>query len=740
MTTDAAPPIDYMRLNEHQRAVLGHVAEHSVTVVAAGAGSGKTHTMVAGLLDILDRSPTAHVDEFALITFTNRAADELGSRVEGAIADRARRSEGNGRWFEQRERLTSAYIGTIHGFASRVLRTVGFSSYVARSASTTRSRRILGEVLEDLLEETLTGDGEGPFPAVRELNMREHEIRRVLADLLAFCRSRGIALDDVADFTWRMRAQTGRTDVGYDHRVAIARLLQAVDERYTSCKRAEGIVDTEDLLLETARALERDGGVLADRIGRRYRFVFVDEFQDTNPVQKRIIDAFIDRAERAADGGRVLLVGDRKQAIFSFLAATPSLVKAVADERHVELLPLAYSTRPTRQLLKAQNALFASLRDRYGLDEPLKPSGEMNPPELNVSPLRYEAVAAGKEPAAVAAILRELVTAGVPFGAIAILGRTHRNLIELEEGLTNRLDGEVPTRREAGGGLFETPEVLATYHLLSLLLDPDDEVALLEALQTPYLRHLDGSGVLQQVLEAGPDANAALLEWFAETDEARLLDQLREETKYATLTELLGHVIDAFGIQRAYSRAEMDQQAANIERLREHARTITRSDQVLTLRDFVDHLRFAIQLRYNEDEADVDSAAAVNYVRLTTIHAAKGLEYPVVIVPGMQRQLDSNYLDPPYVIDERHQGPVLDIDLRFRGRTGSIRSPAYEERMAITRRDRVAEEMRLLYVAITRAEQAVVLVGAGSGRGVTWAGELERAGITWEAEGEGPAG
>src|SRR5690348_11380030 len=111
--------------NTQQQAVIDSVMSGGVTVVGAGAGSGKTHTMVASVMALLDSGHSA--DQFVLITFTNKAADELRERVEGEIRSRIAAATGDdrARWIEQQERLAAAYMGTIHSFALQLLRTYG---------------------------------------------------------------------------------------------------------------------------------------------------------------------------------------------------------------------------------------------------------------------------------------------------------------------------------------------------------------------------------------------------------------------------------------------------------------------------------------------------------------------------------------------------------------------------------------------------------------------------------------
>src|SRR4051812_10138327 len=182
-------------LNPQQRAVVEHTRTEKVTVVGAGAGSGKTFTMISTVLDLIEREEGS-LDQFALITFTNHAADHLRSELERSVDALAESGNRQTRelWRQQRERLSSTYIGTLHGYCSRLLRVFGFSLRIPRSASTTLSRTLQQRALTDELEYVLTGAPPHDLLPIRDLSLRDWEMRRKLDELVGFCRQRGIDL------------------------------------------------------------------------------------------------------------------------------------------------------------------------------------------------------------------------------------------------------------------------------------------------------------------------------------------------------------------------------------------------------------------------------------------------------------------------------------------------------------------------------------------------------------------
>jgi ATP-dependent exoDNAse (exonuclease V) beta subunit len=136
-----------MQLTKQQAVVVDHVLERKVTVVSAGAGTGKTHTMIATVLHILDVSKDVNIDDFILITFTNAATDEMRNRLSQNLSDRLKsalveKNEERARfWLEQKERLSSSFIGTIHGFCSMMLKTFGYEERIPHETEVLMARR-----------------------------------------------------------------------------------------------------------------------------------------------------------------------------------------------------------------------------------------------------------------------------------------------------------------------------------------------------------------------------------------------------------------------------------------------------------------------------------------------------------------------------------------------------------------------------------------------------------------------
>lgn len=696
-----------------QAEVIDHLMGNRVTVVGAGAGSGKTHTTVAALLEMVLQGD-ATLDQFVLITFTNKAADELRARLEKELArlqGEATTPEEKQRWRAARERLSGAFLGTIHGFCSQILRTFGYESGVARQSRVTLARTPLTEAIEDVVTHYLKEAWPAPFLLGPDLLWREHELRKQVNEILTELHNRSLDAAVLLTETCRQPDDEGRR-----YRIHLATIVCRVDEAYRRRKREEQALDTTDLLRRTADLLETaQGEQIVARLTQRYPHLLIDEFQDTDRVQKQIVDSLLPGLKS------LLVVGDRKQSIYGFRAAEASLLEVIARENGVDVLPLSISRRPTEQLLAVQNALFQTMSDRYPeLGEPLEPWGGTVQALGTVPPLTY--LAAGLNPKredVVRALGRHLqdllrdgkiedgrggVRAVLP-ADIALLVRSNHQLRLYEEGL--RALG-LPVRAESGGAFFEQPEIVSTYHLLRLLLHYPDETALTLALRTPYLADVDLGGVEQSLLQyemSGQPLTDALEERYPEI-EARLRG-LSALVRSETVPQILARLYEQFAIREWYRARGDDQAADNLERLREIARGLFRSEQALTVRQFVDWLLAAIRSAREEREAEVESPEGIAWIRLLTVHRAKGLEFPIVAIPDVHSPVRRDNQEPTFLVVPGHgldvALPVVnDLDTRTNRFDGFLQQ---------ARQAAVEEEMRIFYVAVTRAQHGVILVG-----------------------------
>ncbi|MFA7297595.1 MAG: UvrD-helicase domain-containing protein [Dehalococcoidia bacterium] len=526
-------------------------------------------------------------------------------------------------------------------------------------------------------------------------------------------------------------------------------------ERYAARKRALGGLDYLDLELEAARLLETHPEV-ARRCRQAFRHVMVDEFQDTSPLQMRVIDLLVGRSAPIEDAPRpqLFVVGDAKQAIYRFRGSDVrqfNRVHASIDAVGGAVLRLTRSFRTHDPLVEVLNDLFDAVlgdgtRDFEAPMQRMTGRGGDAPaaPHLTLIPVGTsdpagervpEEAARRVEADLVAAEVERLLAAAEPVwdnrarcyrapvaSDVAILLRRLTNVHLFERALEAR---GVPYRTPAGAGFFTRPEVLDLTNLLAWLAEPDDAIALVGVLRSPLfllddltLLHLaQAGGGWMRVLREPPAvvADVEMRERCAHA--AQVLTDLRTLAAHAAVDAVLEAALQRTGYEAVWAPlAGGDQALANIRKFVGMARTLAGR----SLDEFVQYVvRRRDELTVREGQAVLDDTEAV---RILTIHGAKGLDWPIVVVPEA-------HLDPRdtnlYVRFRTEDGIaftlVTDADAEDRRRP---RSGFYQLLHDLDREEEKAEHHRLFYVAATRAADRLIVSGA-EGKG--WLGAATEA-------------
>jgi DNA helicase-2/ATP-dependent DNA helicase PcrA len=724
-------------VSEEQAAVVDHVLGHRVTVTDAGAGAGKTQTTVAAVFELLARRPGATIGDFVLITFTNQAADELKQRLAralDALCAVAHTPEECRRWAVARERLGDAYVGTIHGFCRLILQTFGYGAVVARLSDMDFAGGLLAEAIEEAIEEGLLSRSDHPLLTTLGRTWRLFDLQRLIRDIYQDLRNCSLDADRVADAT--RRQNYGEADAGRTFRTALAEVVADVHCRYTAKKEQAQKLDSTDLLLRTAEVLAGEHGEgIIRKLTARFCYLFVDEFQDTDPTQERIVSLLEPHLQA------VLLVGDGKQSIYRFRGAGMSLEQLAQEKTGRPPLRLSISRRPTEQLLRAYNALFASMSRphltfpgarRYPeLGQPLQPhegtlqaSNGLPPITLLDAGARDDRAAGIARTARAVRRLLDNKMLDVPAGQrllepgdIAILFRVREAMADYERGLREVLGPlGIDVRVDTAGRFYRRPEVVSVYRLLRFLLEYPNDVVTMQALQTPYLAGARLPDVETSILWYGRRRGQELTNEFEKRNPvlAEQFRRLRSALRTDPLPDLLARMDDLLGLREHHRREGDAAGEEGLEMLRELARSLRSSEQSLTVGAFTRHLARCIWTDAEGPElapADGQRDRPPPYVRLLTVHGAKGLEFPVVIIPEMHAPV-GNRGSSRFLADEQDG---LDVCLPRLKDVLRTESPDFWRRARIEHTAAVFEEMRIFYVAVTRAQNHIILVGADTG-------------------------
>ncbi|WP_410170767.1 UvrD-helicase domain-containing protein [Corynebacterium antarcticum] len=649
-------------LNEQQRAAVEHTG--GPLLIVAGAGSGKTAVLTRRIAYLLAHRGV-HPGQVLAITFTNKAAAEMRERVRGLVGPSAERM----------------WVSTFHSTCVRILRqqaalvdglNTNFSIYDSDD-----SRRLLGMIAKDM------GLDAKKFTP------------RALANAISNLKNELVDPSDAATQASRSADRFGMT-------------VAEVYAEYQTRLRRSNAVDFDDLIGEVVGLLVSHPDV-AEHYRRRFRHVLIDEYQDTNHAQYRLVAELVGRpqpdAPHAVPPSELCVVGDADQSIYAFRGATiRNIEEFERDYPDARTILLEQNYRSTQTILSAANAVIA--RNAGRREKKLWTAlGEGDPVTGYVADNEHD------EARFIAAEIDALSDKGLRYSDIAVMYRTNNASRALEEVF---IRSGVPYRVVGGTRFYERREVRDIIAYLKVLDNPDDTVSLRRIINTPrrgigdraqafvalhadtnrisfHRALLDAAGEVDMLGARGRNAIAGFVNLLTELREVGA-NTVNEETRMPDLGELITEVCTRTGYIAELERSNDPQDATRLDNLRELiavAREFS-SDAAMrvayeemdggthetepgepepgSLQAFLER----VSLVADADQIPDDDQGVVT---LMTLHTAKGLEFPVVFVTGW----------------EDGQFPHL----------RSLGDPA-----------ELAEERRLAYVGITRARKRLYLTRA----------------------------
>ncbi|HEU5277800.1 MAG TPA: UvrD-helicase domain-containing protein [Gaiellaceae bacterium] len=761
-----------MNLNPEQ---LRAVAARGLVFVSAGAGTGKTRVLVERFARaVCDEG--MDIDSILVITYTEKAAGELRSRIRAGLVERGRS--------DLARELDGAWISTIHGFCHRLLRSHPFAAGVDprfRVLDESQGRVLRGEAFEAALTAFCSNDdparlrllavygaaglrrmltgvyetlrsagrelvlelGERPSLAARVEELREaarclaedtgsgDAQRETARQALAYLDSdeRADRLFDLSDLRLRgeraasyeearrLVEQAALDELAAADRDLLQELLVGFAAAYQEAKDRESALDFEDLQL-CARDLLREHEAIREREQLRFRSIMVDEFQDTNRLQCELIDLLTGGGDH-----ELFFVGDEFQSIYGFRHADVQVFRERREQAGDGVLPLTMNYRSRPEVLSVVNHLFhADFGDEF---QPLTASGDFPDPVFG-APVELlvtdKSAYAGTdvhwrrgEARAIARRIHDLIDTGAAApNEIVLLFAAGTDAEWYEEEL--RALG-VATYRATGRGYFGQQQVVDLLSYLRLLRNRYDDEALVSVLASPFVGvSNDALALLRRAAPKRPlfvALERELPETLAERD-VQLLRAFKQ--RYDRLAAALSRL----SLERLCERvlAEHDYDLAVLARwdgrrryanLRKLAR-LARSYEELRGPDvegFVRFVRDQEALGSRELEAVAEEEGG-NAVRLLTIHAAKGLEFKVVVVADAGRDRAPPASDEILALSDGRFGFRVADPITSERRGAYAYEAVKEARQAEER----AERLRLYYVAMTRAIDRLIVSGS----------------------------
>ena len=574
--------------------------------VIAGAGTGKT----AVIAERFRRLVAAGADPSSILvmTFTDRAAQEMRQRIEDLA------------------RSDVPEVGTVHSIALGWLRADGWRVGLPagfRIVSGAERWILARELMWELGDAALVGDERPDDLVAPALQMLE----RLKQELVPWRRLEEWA--DSADDAERAALMH-----------ACVRLFRAYE---LECRK-RGLLDFDDLLERSVAMLSTDPRV-ADAYRRRYPHVLVDEYQDLNLAQERLV-------ELVAYGGAPFVVGDDDQSIYRFRGASRASLERFLDRfPNARTVTLGKNRRSSTRIVAAAGALIGNNSER--LAKELLATRPGRRVEL------WRCADGVSEAAAIATEARRLAESGVPLAEIAVLCRT--NAIATPVAAALSVAG-LPHVLVGGHGLYDRPETRDVVAMLRVLRDPGDQIA--------------GFRVRTRAPECSEALVAELSTLARSVDVRDLFFELMNRTSYLDRQSA------------AIEPSEAARMSANVSRLAEAIAEYCDSSPDHSLAAYMAHLDLV--LLSGEDEAPAAPEGGGEAISVMTIHQAKGLEFDAVFVPSL-----------------------VEGRLPQSGRSHRFElPPAVLEPLVRGREDVIAEERRLLYVAMTRARKRLYLTRA----------------------------
>ncbi|MDR2689687.1 MAG: UvrD-helicase domain-containing protein [Azoarcus sp.] len=606
-------------LNTPQIEAVTLPAEHAL--ILAGAGSGKTRVLTTRIAWLIQNGLVGPAAILA-VTFTNKTANEMKTRLEAMLMVNTR----------------AMWIGTFHGLCNRMLRAHHHDAGLPRLFQILDSGDQLAAIKR--LSKALNID-DGKFPA-RDLQL--------FINVNKEAGRRPHTIDAYDDYTRRR--------------------IEIYQEYEAQCQR-ESVVDFAELLLRSYELLERHEPIRR-HYQSRFRHILVDEFQDTNVLQYRWLKLLASGGE--AGGAALFCVGDDDQSIYRFRGAEIGNMRDFEREFHVRhLIRLEQNYRSHGNILDAANAIIRNNGKRLGKNLWTE-SGAGEPIRV------FEACSDTDEARWIVEEIQNLIAEGAARSDIALLYRSNAQSRALEHQL---FAAGIAYRVHGGLRFFERQEIKHALAYLRLIANPDDDTAFARVVNFPTR----GIGArsqenLQDAARARNSSLHAAIPYLAGkagialAQFARLIEDMRRDTVTLPLSELVRHVVDKSGLA-AFYQSEKDgaERLENLNELETAAKNFeieerSAGDEALNhagLAEFLTHAAL--------EAGDHQAGQGEEAVQLMTVHAAKGLEFQIVFISGLEEDLFP------------HGNSVMEAE-------------------------GLEEERRLMYVAVTRARERLYLSSA----------------------------
>lgn len=683
-----------------------HAKGNKNILVQAGAGTGKTYSMVSRIAYLcLSRSHFVNnlVDEIAMVTFTNEAADNMKVRLKRYFMNCYILTK-NKKVLHEIEAVDLMQISTIHKFAKVVLQSTAMEYGLGAEFAISSSEYAKEQVYEKYLNDFLVRKQKEEANFAQQLRMPVHKFRKLLMHFSQQLYNKSYGIKE-------LKAENlGTFEEWPFFNEVIMEVMIPAEKEYEEQIFSKNKIDLKESMLLLNDAVN---GAFREKCGLRYKYLFIDEFQDTDDVQ---IDSFL-KLQNVIKNVKLFVVGDLKQSIYRFRGATISAFDLIrTDESQWEEFSLTINYRTDKRLLDKFDGIFSKMGSRgylpflQGRDSLSSSIDTFLPAHDLITKLEYEGdeqrmdvlfaeIERQKDIIKYLSTHHKLTSKDM---MIAILVRDNWQIHDILEEAKVR--GEF-IETQVGGDLYQLTPALDLYKLVLALLNPRDPVCLYNLIDSNYIGiDLDIQGLHGLDREDQVSKLIEVLNQYFIGKLNRNWEQIISDTKIQPILMLLRNIYEGCQPWFRYSDNENEQKfyKANYELVLEKI-IKTYSVDYLTLNVIEHSMHINIMTKQEELARNVENETDDIRVICTTVHKAKGLEYGCVIMPYMGMDIASMKKADLDVYVENDK-------LAYGIRIGDEPNKKYNSNYDISQEqtERVNEESRVLYVALTRAIRNVV--------------------------------
>lgn len=592
-----------MTLNDKQLEAVEH--KNGPCLVLAGAGSGKTKVLTQRIINLINSGVSPY--NILAITFTNKAAKEMRNRVEnelGSITD-------------------SIFIGTFHSFGLRILREnyidIGYTSNIT-ILDTDDAKAIVKRILKE----------NGYDPA-------KYEIRTII-NKISSAKNDGISPDEYT------KLFLNDLDI----------VIGLVYKEYTKLLKDNNSVDFDDLLLKPVELLKKNK-IILEKYQERFKYILVDEYQDTNSIQYELCKLLASRYKN------IFVVGDANQSIYSFRNADyRNILNFEKDYKNTKVILLEENYRSTNNILKAANSVIKNNSEGKKLNLwSSKRDGEL------IDYIRCEDEI--KEANFVINKIKDLISNGYKYSDIAVLYRTNAQSRVVEDAFVRN---NIPHNIIGSYYFYNRKEIKDLIAYLKLIYNPCDSVSLERIINVP--KRGIGAKSIENLRKKATENNISMFDAIdsgKELEFKKMILKLQEFSLNGNLSDLIEEILSTTGLRMEYEINKSLENEAKVENLNEFKTVALMFEEsgIYDLQTFLENIALVSDRgQYNNDGDEVS---------IMTLHSAKGLEFNVVFLLGMEEGL-------------------------------------FPHNRSFNSLSNLEEERRLCYVGITRAKEKLYLLSA----------------------------